>query len=146
MNGVFSEWTTDTCASTLASYRQFRQFVTDNDKAVAVCAELLKDLAALLDELNKTSSLLAGPVVLDYLLLLIHFARAVAVESQCCKKGPLRWYLQTGVTKPAVLQILTGPERYQLYQQLVRWCGTGKSAQARVVSRCRCAAIFSTVH
>jgi hypothetical protein len=42
--------------------------------------------------------------------------------------------VMTGATKPAVLQILAGPDRYQLYQQLIRWCGTGKAAQSRVVS------------
>ena len=106
----------------------------DNDKAVAVCSELIKELPVLLEELAKTSSLFAAPLVLDHLLLLIHFVRAVVVELHCCKRGPLRCYLQTGVTKPAVLQIITGPERYQLYQQLTRWCGTGKGAQSRVVS------------
>jgi hypothetical protein len=110
--------------------------VQDNDKAVAVCAELLKDLPAQLEELTKTSSLLAGPQFLDHVLVLIHFARAVTVDSHCCKRGPLRWSLQPGVTKSAALQILTGPDRYQLYQQLTRWCGTGKAAQPRVVRVC----------
>lgn len=61
-----------------------------------MCAELIKDIPPLLDELGKTSSLLAGALVLDHLSLLVLYVRAVAVENQCCKCGPLRWYLETG--------------------------------------------------